>query len=512
MVDNLLADFQALTNRLASEGPAGSVEFLLEQMEPQSAVHLRLCAIPHQFDVEIMQALDPSLDTSRAELYCQEFSKLPVVTFNQDGMALHDKARQHLFQQWIERPISPEFRTASQRLVDYFDAWATTTKDSESALKLIRVSWVFHLLGADQNRGFNEFQKLCRQKRRQFDLSACEQLIKLVHEYDKVLLPEHAAWLTYHEGKLAADRCQWKEAEALFKQVLESEALEPHLQVMANNRLGIIRDENRDYDGAIQYYQTALDLAKKIPAGNKIMSRIIHDLGAAHRDNGDLEKAETLLTESLRLATEEGDNSGLAMSCNSLGTLYRRQRENYKAIDSFQQSLDYLKLYGDTYRPAQVYNNLGITYRELGDWKMSWKFYDKSLQIARQVGDKMGQAKTQNNLMTVYRNLDQNDQAVTAATDAISLFAELHDTFNVALTKRNLGKLYRRMKNREAAVRVLAEAIEEFDRAGEIKEANNARRDLASVTQKTRSPGFWFAAGAVIILFVLGTYFFFKLV
>jgi tetratricopeptide (TPR) repeat protein len=511
VVDNLLADFQALTTRLASEGPAGSVEFLLEQMEPESASHLRLCAIPHQFDAKILQALDPGLDTHRADLYCQEFSKLPVITFNHDGMALHDKARHHLFQQWIEPPISPAFQTASEHLVHYFDDCAKSSEESENALKLIRVSWVFHLIGADQQKGFDEFQKLCRQKRHQFALSDCEQLINLVHEYDSVLFPENAAWLTYHEGKLAADRCQWKEAEALFKQVLESNASDPHLQVMVNNRLGMIRDENRDYYGAIEYFQKALDLAKKIPAGNKIMARIVHDLGAAHRDNGDLEQAEKLLTESLRLAAEEADYSGLAVGCNSLGTLYRRQRETSKAIDAFQKSLTYLKNCGDTYRPAQVYNNLGITYRELGDWKKSWEFYDQSLKITRQVGDKMGQAKTQNNLITVYRNLDQNDQAVAAANAAIQLFEELHDTFNAALTKRNLGKLYRTMKNREAAVRVLTEAIEAFDKAGEVKEANNARRDLAAVTQKPRSPGFWIAVLALITLFFLVIYLLYKL-
>ena len=510
MVDNLLADFQDVMARLASEGPGGSIELLLEEMEPESARHLRLCAIPHQFDPEILRVLDPELDSVQAAAFCDEFGTLPVVTFNPDGTALHDKTRSHLFQQWVSPPLNSEFATASRRLFSHFERRLERAAKFSVAANLARVNWIFHLLGADQSRGFEEFQRLCRIKRRQFKLSACEQLIKLVHEYDKVLWPEHAAWLAYHEGKLAADRCQWKEAEALFKQVLERKDLEPHLQVMANNRLGMIRDENRDYYGAIEYFQKALDLAKKIPAGNKIMARIIHDLGAAHRDNGDLETAEMLLTESLRLASVECDNSGLAVGCNSLGTLYRRQHENYQAIDSFEKSLDYLKLSGDAYRPAQVYNNLGITYRDLGDWKMSKDFYDKSLQITRQVGDKMGQAKTQNNLMTVYGNLKQNDQAVTAANDAISLFADLHDTFNVALTKRNLGKLYRRMIDRVAAVRLLREAIEAFDKAGELKEANNTRRDLSALTQKTRSPGFWIAVISVIIIFVLVVYFLLK--
>lgn len=511
MVDNLLADFQDVMTRLASEGPGGSIELLLEEMEPESARHLRLCAIPHQFDPDILSALDPELDTKHAAAFCEEFGKLPVVTFNPDGMALHDKARRHLFQQWISPPVVPDFKTASQRLVNHFEGRLEKAAEPSTAAALLRVNWIFHLLGADQPIGFAEFQKLCRIKRRQFELSACEQLINLVHEYDQVLLPLHASWLTYHEGKLAADRCQWKEAEALFKKVLEADDLEPHLKVMANNRLGMIRDENRDYPGAIEYYQKALDLAKKIPADKKIMSRIIHDCGAAHRDSGDLETAEKLLTESLSLAASGGDNSGLAVGCNSLGMLYRLQHENYQAIDSFQKSLDYLRLSGDNYRPAQVYNNLGITYRDLGDWKKSKEFYDHSLEITRQVGDKLGQAKTQNNLMTIYGNLKQNDQAVAAANDAISLFAELHDTFNVALTKRNLGKLYRQMKNREAAVRVLTEAIETFDQAGETREARNTRRDLAAITQKTRSPGFWITAIVVVVLSTLGIYFLLKL-
>ena len=81
-----------------------------------------------------------------------------------------------------------------------------------------------------------------------------------------MLLPEHAAWLTYHEGKLASDRCQWELAETLFKKLLDDKTIEPHLQAMVHNRLGMIRDELRDYSTAIQYYQEAFDLAKSPPS------------------------------------------------------------------------------------------------------------------------------------------------------------------------------------------------------------------------------------------------------
>ncbi len=506
MVDSLLADFQALTTRLASEGPAGSIEFLLEQIEPESARYLRLCAIPHQFDEEILEALGPDLDTHHANLLCQEFSKLPIITFNHDGMALHDKARRQLFQQWIERPISPEFGTASERLVEYFDQCAKRPEISECALKLIQVSWVFHYLGADQERGFDEFQKLCRKRRRQFALSDCEQLINLVHEYDNVLSPEHESWLAYHEGKLAADRCQWELADELFHRVLKNETLDPALRIRTYNRMGMIRDEKRDYSGAVEYYQKALELLDTTYDDPRIRYRILHDLGATHRDSNDLEKADELLRQSIKLAEETGDNSGMAVGCNSLGLLQRRLRENYLAIDYFQKSLVHLERCGDKYRPAQVYNNLGISYRELAQWDKSREFYEKSLCITRAVDDKIGQAKTLNNLMMVYGNLKETDRAVSAANEAIQLFLESHDPFNAAWTKRNLGRLYRRLKNRDAAAQALEEAVQTFEDVGDSKEVIATRRDLARVWGKTRSPGFWIAVCAVILFIFIGMF------
>ena len=137
MVSNLLADFQALTTRLASEGSAGSVEYLLEQMEPESARHLRLCAIPHQFNQDILCVLNPLLTTTQAKNFCEEFSRLPVVTFNQDGTALHDKARRHLFQKWIGPPTEEEFTAASNRLANYFEK-----RNREAPTSLTNLNWI----------------------------------------------------------------------------------------------------------------------------------------------------------------------------------------------------------------------------------------------------------------------------------------------------------------------------------------------------------------------------------
>src|SRR5438067_8927853 len=99
MMIDLVAKFQQRSDLLAAAaGEGGSVELLLDGLEPEIAHLLRICAIPHQFDPGLLQALGISPDVAHAEQSCDELSKLPVVTFNQDGRALHDKTRGYLFE------------------------------------------------------------------------------------------------------------------------------------------------------------------------------------------------------------------------------------------------------------------------------------------------------------------------------------------------------------------------------------------------------------------------------
>src|SRR5207302_8771690 len=128
---------------------------------------------------------------------------------------------------------------------------------------------------------------------------------------------------------------------ALFKQVLKSQPIDPKLEIAATNRLGMIRDANRDYSRAIEYYQKALSLAGGVPDASEFVDRILGDLGAAQRDKGDLYEAEKTVKESIKLAEQRNNDLGIAAGYNSLGTLYRKKQEPFEAIKAYEQSLDY---------------------------------------------------------------------------------------------------------------------------------------------------------------------------
>lgn len=485
-MSDFLGELQLLIDRAAATGSDGSIELLLSQMDSDSATDLRLCAIPHRVNPEILLALDPELDEEQAQSRYKELSRLSVVIPFPDYFALHDDARKYLFAQWIGPPISSDFVAANARLVECLARRVTTDNGkSDEVLQGIRV---FHLIGAEQRSGIVEFENLYTRKRGEFRLGECEKLIKLVREYDPVLSPQNAILCTYYEGELAADYHKWELAEKTLKRVLKSNEASPRLRAKAYNRLGLVRAAERNWYEAIENYQEALELTATLNEPG-LTYRTLHDMGVAYRDSGDnWVEAKKRLRQSVRLAEKENDFAGMAMGYNSLGTLYRNIDRYRQAIRAYQKSIKYLSLAKDRFRPAQVYNNLGLVYMDRAKWRLSQKYFEQSLAIKRQAGDTIGQAKTLNNLARVYQNRKQYNQAIQSAEQAFTLFEEMRDRYNAALARRNLGKLYRRTKKRELATQALTEAIEVFEECNASSEAEATRRDLESITRRRGMP------------------------
>lgn len=503
-MDKVIAEFQRLMAELPEKGQ-DTTGLLLRLMDPERAHVLEVCAIPHSFNEEVMVAMLPELDPARARSLCEQFTKLSLVLTDPDGFSLHDRARKEIFRSWLFPERRGEFSAISLRLVDYFQFRAGGAK--EQALEHAKRLRMFHLIGADPEAGFAEFQSLCRRARSQFRLSECATLLRLVHEYDAVLTPEQALWLSYHEGKLHSDLHQWEDAERLFKSVLDDEAAPAELRVKALVRLGYLYVQRREWEQAIDIYQKALPLAEAHPAARGNLCRILHDLGAAYRETGRLEESEKLLRQGLEFSGAREDRVGMSMCHNSLGMLQLKRGDVPAAIDAFNVSLGLLSQEGEVYRSAQVLNNLGLAYGKSGEWQASEESYLKSLEIKRQAGDTLGQAFALNNLARTQVNRNQVEAAIASLSEAISLFDQMHDNFELGVARHNRGKLYRRLKNRECCEEDLLEGIRLFRLCDKSDEADSVQEDLDSLTKKTRLP-WWAWVGILLfpLLFALFAY------
>jgi tetratricopeptide (TPR) repeat protein len=501
-MDKRLEEFQQLLNEVSAKGTGAAVDLLLRQMDANQARCLQLCAIPHEFDISILRALAPDLNEQQASEYCDAFSKLSLVGQRSGSLAIHEEPRRYLFDQWLNSEREPEFRSASARLNEYFGRLsarlkAETATDKADAVERALRDRMFHIIGASRAEGLAEFERLCRQRREEMRLGQCETLIKLVHEYDRILNPLEKAVVAYHEGKLAADRRQWSTAEELYNRVLATEHLPIQLQVKTFCRLGMINDEQRRWGAAIDFFQKGLERADERPDCFAQIIDLQLNLGSSYRDSGQLPEAEDLLQKGITLAKNAHDLSNLADGYNSLATLYLKLNDTAKAVGTYQLSLKYLEEFGDKFRPAQVYNNLGNAYANQRDWQKSEEFFRQSLEIKRQAGDNAGQALTLTNLVRVYRAQQRIPDAIAALEQAATLFAEIRDDYNAARVKRDLARVYRSMKSADLANRAFDEAIALFEHCHELQEAQ-ATRDEAR--RKQRGLPWWVIVA--IVLFV----------
>jgi tetratricopeptide (TPR) repeat protein len=481
---DLLREFQRRMGPSAEIEPGASAELLLGVMDAQSAKLFRLCAIPHQVDINVMQTLAPGLERRDIQDRCEQFSRLSFVSADADGWAFNDGVRKHFFSQWLKPQFAEEFADASGRLVTFFGL--EMERSGGEPAETARRRRMFHMLGVDKESGFREFELLLRRARHNRFYSECIQLIQLVHEYNGFLGSRCRLWLAYHEAKLSADRHDVESAETGYRQVLNDPASLPEQRSAAYVRLGYVHNERRNWDEAIRCYERGLALAENAESMRHTLPRIVHDLGAAYRDKGELERAEELLKRSVGLAQEQHNFSALALSYNSLGTLALKRRDVGAAIKAFEKSLGVLVQQNELFRTAQVYNNLGLAYADLPDWTRSDEYFRKSLEIKSKAGDTLGQAAVLNNIARVQASQGDLKQAIDSSTRAIDLFTEMRDTYDAALVKHNRGKLLRRMNERECARKDFVEAIAAFQALQRPVEADAVAQDLRALDAMSR--------------------------
>jgi tetratricopeptide (TPR) repeat protein len=497
---DLLGQLQELIAELPKDAPGASVELLLAQMEPTRARLVRLCAIPHQFFPGTLQVLLPSLDAGEADACYQAISHLPMVVLRETDRAIHDEARAYLFRQWLKRENQVDFVSASARLAGFFRERLDSAQGERR--ENLQRQHVFHLFGADQTEGFQAFERVWAEQYGQFRLGGCQTMVKLLREYEPVLSDEHRAWLTYFEGMLATDTFQTQAARGKFESLLKDPVAVQIVELRAESlaRLGQIATREGDWLRAIQYLRQALDVAQLAPGGERPY-RILHDLGVASRELGDLDAAGAFFHESLKVAEKSGDASAVSIVHNGLGTLYLKMGDTGRAIAAYNKALEGLLEGGDRFRSAQVYNNLGMAHIRAGNLAKSRDYFETSLKIKREAGDTLGQAMTLNNLVPLYQSQGQLEQAIAVARSASDLFLEIREVHNAALAKGNLGRLYKKLGDAKSANQAFSESEELFKKCGRWERAGEIR-DLLVPPRRSKMP-LWVQLLGVLVLFLV---------
>jgi tetratricopeptide (TPR) repeat protein len=502
-VSELVAQFAALLAQ-TDVTAGGSIDLLLAQLEPAAADLLRKCAIPHQFNDDTLRVLTPSLTPEGAAERFEQFSRLSAVIATPDGLALHDRVRQHLFSVWLgAAEYGREFREVSGRLVASITE-QLRVEPLESEKDTLRRRRIFHSLAVNQNDGIAEFEQEFENYREHMRFTSCINLLRMVEEYAPVLSQENQAHVSFREGKLAFDRADLGEAERLYSIARDIPHSDTMLRMKAWFGLGNTYDTRRDWKKAVEAFTRALQLAELKPETRSFRCRILRSLGSVQRDTGNLDAAEHLLKQSLELAQEANDARGIAISRNALGALYIQTEEPGRAIEYLKSSVDQLP--NDDFQRARVYNNLGLAYRKLCKYADSLRWYDRSLELKVMGGDTLGQARTWNNIVVLHGEQGAAEKAIEAATRAAELFTSVFAWFDAGNAWLTAARLHEERLEYADANTALLTAIDAYTRAYAVDDVQRVKDEFEARRKMKRSEFFHtlvIIGGVVFTLFIL---------
>lgn len=509
-------EYRRLLSGLPS-GLAGSIELLAGQLPDRAERLLRLSAIPHSIDMEVASVLAPEFAPTDLEETVADLRELSFVIRTSEGTVLHDDVRSHLFGQWLDAHNTDAekwglFITVSARLADYYGS--LREKLVGEALDVAERRRIFHLIGADAEQGFAEFQQLCRAQRHNLRLGACEALIHLAREYAPVLSATQQSWLDYHDAKLSLDMRRYEDAKDAFDRLIDtSTALgDEKLRMRSLFRLAGVLRELREFERS---RATFLQLLTAVDASGSAADQKINAMqgyAALLIEMKMAEEAEAIIDDSLSLAQLSGDHSELAACWNTMGILHRKFGRPQRALEAFREALRELELGGETFRTGQAYNNIGLLHADRADWHEAQLSLETSLEIARAAGDANGEAKALSNLVRVYLAQNMPGQAVTAAEKSIQIFTDIHNWFGAAETSRGLAPYYRREGRIEESRAAFLRARELFLRANSSKEANECKAEAERLSGDEKPWGWIKWTFAVIGGFVVLILFVFLLV
>ncbi|MDF5730958.1 MAG: hypothetical protein PUP92_23855 [Rhizonema sp. PD38] len=278
-------------------------ESLLSTLSPELTAAVWAVAIPHWFNVDILAALRPELQTQASQLY-EELLTLPFVeVFPERGYNVHELTRRMMLDRlWHED--RDEFITLSERAAEYFSK-SNERKGSITAQPETQIEWLYHLVVVDSEWKGSELWDVAQTWVNNFRIAELESLIKTLLEQiraDRVATPAKAE--TYYWAGKAEFRSyrtikaleRYEAALAFYREVGSRLGEANTLQA-----IGILQE---NLNLGLEYCQAALELYTQIGDKYSQSRNLIYFTSKIILKLGREKEAVDLLNRAIHLARE----------------------------------------------------------------------------------------------------------------------------------------------------------------------------------------------------------------
>lgn len=316
------------------------------------------------------------------------------------------------------------------------------------------------------------------------------QKLALNEAEEEIVRTRHAEHYLRHIHGLQADLISEKQLDALqdieseFSNIrmawqwASSQADADLLDLGIRALFSFYQLRGRQREGAQIFAQAVAALRKVSPQPQIILCQLLARQGVCNRFIGRLEKAQTLLQESLALARSLGDSYEMAFSLYQLGAAM----PNEPGVKVYwEESLTVAEALDDAVLIAEVLNWLAFGLFQGGEFDKAVAALERSLAVRRSLSDHHGLANALTNLGFVFVHLGEYAKAEAFLQEGLQIYWQIGDIHGVAAASNNLSYTALNQQNYEAAQRWGTQALKYFREVGDKKAEGEALGNLGTV-------------------------------
>lgn len=214
--------------------------------------------------------------------------------------------------------------------------------------------------------------------------------------------------------------------------------------------IGIINDEEGNFDEALRYYFDGLKVYESIGNQKKI-GGTLKNIGNTYRVLKHYDKSFYFLQQALDVQSRNKDSASVGNVYNDIALVYYDQDSTEKALDIFKMIISKYDNYINSEARADVRNNIGLTYVKMKRYPDALPYYNAALEIMTARKDQYGIALVLGNMGDLYYRLKDYPKALEYHFRNMSIAKEIRSNELLLSTYDNLKKTYQGIGNYEKA-------------------------------------------------------------
>ncbi|MES2764242.1 MAG: tetratricopeptide repeat-containing sensor histidine kinase [Bacteroidota bacterium] len=179
--------------------------------------------------------------------------------------------------------------------------------------------------------------------------------------------------------------------------------------------------------------------------------------------DSDLEGAEKLSQEVLKIISEESADEFLSEKSRALNTLSWcsfQKSDEILALSLAGEALGVALLAEDRQTHATALRYIGNIHRNMGDNTPALEYYVQALAIFQEITFKSGEAAVFTDIGSVYADSHDFDDAIASYARALAIFREIGDQSGEADVLSNMGEVFLKKSDTTSALEYFLKALE----------------------------------------------------